>query len=313
MKKIILRTTLILTVLVMAVGCQKDEIMPVPSDQNKLEQVTFRASEFTLEELQAIHDAMLETINDLLAEGVFNNNNANGLIPQLRNLQRAIDRGDVVEGNRILDENINPHLEGLNEGGKFEGYEESFEELTDIGEGNINAGKVTDPDGNPYRWEIMDDGKKWLMSNLMYAVPESWIFPGKDPKYGRLYTWDAANAACQALGDGWHLPTGSYFTYGEWDALGDAYGYWNGYGFSNDDAYEALIEGGYTGFDALLGGFRDPSETFSGFGNFGGYWSGTQYGTQGAWNYHFNISTAKLHRASNLSKVWALSCRCVYE
>ena len=40
-----------------------------------------------------------------------------GLIPQLRNLQRAIDREDEEKANRILTEDIIPHLAGLHADG----------------------------------------------------------------------------------------------------------------------------------------------------------------------------------------------------
>ena len=49
-----------------------------------------------------------------------------------------------------------------------------------------------------------------------------------------------------------------------------------------------LIVGGSSGFNALLGGWRDSSRGFSDLDNNGYYWSSTNEGEKHAWRYHFN-------------------------
>ena len=101
----------------------------------------------------------------------------------------------------------------------------------------------------------MLDGKLWTTENLSVPVPASYCYNDAEEncrRYGRLYTWDAAPRACQALGDGWRLPTNE-----EWRQLGTRYG---GLRLESADlgkaAFTALIAGGSSGFDAVLGGGR---------------------------------------------------------
>ena len=146
----------------------------------------------------------------------------------------------------------------------------------------------------------MDDGSIWMVDNLRYEVPDSWLYPEEaypedipyDPeRYGRLYTWEAAVAACAALGDGWHLPDDW-----EWVSLADAYGDWDLLEGINDDAYEALIapgedprgSAGYSGFDARFGGVRNGEDvSFHGLGKFGIYWSAWDLADGDAMSYQF--------------------------
>jgi len=48
----------------------------------------------------------------------------------------------------------------------------------------------------------------WMKKNLNIKTENSWCFEDKNAncaKYGRLYTWEAAKAACQSIG--WRLPS----------------------------------------------------------------------------------------------------------
>jgi uncharacterized protein (TIGR02145 family) len=99
----------------------------------------------------------------------------------------------------------------------------------------------------------MADGKQWTSRNLGVQSVPSYCYADLEQncrRYGRLYTWESARQACQALGDGWRLPTDD-----EWRQLAKQYG-----GMHDDapdggkQAYHALLAGGGTGFDALLGG-----------------------------------------------------------
>ena len=114
---------------------------------------------------------------------------------------------------------------------------------------------------------IVINGKTWLASNLDIETPNSVCYnddPNNCSTYGRLYTKADAIQACPLLGPGWRLPT-----FGEWEALVNLYG-----GFYNNAGYNALINGGSSGFDALLGGLKvGTTNAFLGLGNSGSYWS----------------------------------------
>src|SRR5215208_348674 len=86
----------------------------------------------------------------------------------------------------------------------------------------------------------MPDGKQWLTKNLDVSVAGSYCYDDAEPncrRYGRLYTWNAAQQACRSLGDGWRLPTDD-----EWRQLAEHYG---GVGGDSADtrsaSYQALL------------------------------------------------------------------------
>src|SRR5262245_52034567 len=101
----------------------------------------------------------------------------------------------------------------------------------------------------------MADGREWTTVNLNVNTSASYCYDDVEPnclRYGRLYTWESAQRGCQSLGDGWRLPTDD-----EWRRMAKHYG-----GLGNDSpekgnaAYAALVSGGTSGFNAVLGGNR---------------------------------------------------------
>lgn len=158
------------------------------------------------------------------------------------------------------------------------------------------------------------NGPIWMTQNLNHAIPDSWCYddePQKCRRYGRLYTWESAQSACSKLG--WRLPTDQ-----EWQAITKRFG-----GATNSDllnegqrAYEALIDGGTTGFNVLLGGFRYPEHpnyhlTF-GLGEQGTYWTATEASILTAWSYTFSFFYGSVYRQHELdSKNHGKSSRCV--
>lgn len=156
---------------------------------------------------------------------------------------------------------------------------------------------------------IVLNKQTWLAENLNIYVDDSWCYDGKDEnckKYGRLYTWAAAKKGCAALGSGWRLPTDR-----EWRDMAKQFG-----GVSDDasdngaTAYKALINGGRSGFAALLGGRRNTDGSYYYQGVYGYYWSGTERGASDAWGYNFNYG--KLYRNNN-RKSYAFSVRCLQD
>lgn len=102
--------------------------------------------------------------------------------------------------------------------------------------------------------------RTWMAQNLNYEVPDSFCYkdePAYCEAYGRLYTFEAAVAACP---DGWHVPTIS-----EWNLLFQTYG-------GIRKAGSALMRDGESGIDLAFGGFGDPGSVFKNIGISGNYW-----------------------------------------
>ena len=180
------------------------------------------------------------------------------------------------------------------------------------GDDHPSGGTVKDPDGKTYEWKRMADNRVWMVDNLAYDIPghtSLWYDydPANGEKYGRLYDWQAAKAACKALGDGWRLSAST-----DWEDLVAAYGGWEAPDNADSkNAYAALIEGGSSGFNALLAGWRSSDGSFFGQGGFGSYWSATDFDSLEAWGYFFNGNVNLLYRYFRYPKSDARSCRCV--
>ena len=119
----------------------------------------------------------------------------------------------------------------------------------------------------------------WMAENL--NCPAEGKFStcyGNDPdncdKYGRLYAWDAAMAACPS---GWHLPSNE-----EWAALVDYVGKGAGIKLKKDSwgsVCLALDCGGTDkyGFAALPGGYSNNPSDFENIGSTGRWWTATKH------------------------------------
>ena len=121
---------------------------------------------------------------------------------------------------------------------------------------------VDERDGKVYK-TVRIGSQIWMAENLNFATNEgSWSLDKNpyfavdgtcclyndpkhikkyDEKYGRLYDW---NTAMKVAPVGWHLPSQE-----EWEELIRILG-------GNKKAYDMLIEGGASGFNALNGGSR---------------------------------------------------------
>ncbi len=306
-------------------ACEKEHILP--DRPERIENLPLENRSEELEYFQLIEEMLRDKVLQMLAAGSFTNNNANGLIPQLNNLLRAINEGDLFEANRIVEDDIIPHLEGLHNGKKLTDLE--YQVLLEIATGNYFEGTVSVGE-ILYRWKRMDDGKKWVVENLRHDVAgfdfkdDGWNFLINDENspYGRLYSLDAAIVACTDLGPGWKLPEES-----DWEGLVNAYGGWD-YGYPDEPvsntAYSALIDQGYSGFDAQLGGLRKVNTTngwtsiqYTGLSQFGVYLSTTAADDQHLRIYQFNLLEGEDVRRGMIDLTgdysYGLSCRCVYE
>lgn len=159
----------------------------------------------------------------------------------------------------------------------------------------------------------MPDGKQWMTENLNVNTGRSYCYEDAElncRRYGRLYTWESAQRGCQSLGDGWRLPTND-----EWREMAKHYG---GVRDDSDDsgkaAYKALLIGGSSGFNALLGGGRASDDgQYTRLEAHGFYWTASESGPASAWFYNFGRGGLSLNRHSDSEKQRAFSVRCVRE
>jgi uncharacterized protein (TIGR02145 family) len=122
-----------------------------------------------------------------------------------------------------------------------------------------------------------------------------------------LYTWEAAQRGCQSLGHGWRLPTDE-----EWRQIAKQYG---GVHEDSDNsgkaAYNSLLTGGASGFNAVLGGNRSGDGQYARLEAHGFYWTASESDPSGAWFYNFGKGGVSLYRQSGGNKLMAISVRCV--
>lgn len=160
-------------------------------------------------------------------------------------------------------------------------------------------------------FRLMPDGKQWLTENLSLAAAGSSCYQGEArmcTQYGRLYTWDGAWQACRAVGRGWRLPTET-----EWSLLAKPYGGVDGESpDSGQGAYRALIAGGCSGFNAVLGGGTGAgAQIYSRVAAHGFYWTASASGVASATFVNFAGEGQTLHRQPDGDKQRAFSVRCV--
>ena len=162
----------------------------------------------------------------------------------------------------------------------------------------------------PPPFKRMADGKAWTTRNLDVDIAPSYCYDDAEAKcrrYGRLYTWDSAQRACSALGEGWRLPTDD-----EWRQLATAYG-----GLRDETAdkgraaYDALIAGGRSGFDAVFGGGRALDGQYARGDAHGFYWTASETGPMTAWFYNLGRGGLSVNRHADGEKMRAFAVRCI--
>ncbi|MDR2556001.1 MAG: PEGA domain-containing protein [Fibromonadaceae bacterium] len=172
-------------------------------------------------------------------------------------------------------------------------------------------------DGKEYKMIVI--GKQtWMAENLNYNADGSKCYdnkPANCDKYGRLYDWNTAKTACPS---GWHLPSDK-----DWNVLMKfvnpncsdnsncedagtklkAISGWNtskGYKAGTDDY----------GFAALPGGYGSSNGKFNTIGNYGYWWSASEYVANLAYNRIMNYNSEGVY--GNLSEDnYLFSVRCV--
>jgi uncharacterized protein (TIGR02145 family) len=146
--------------------------------------------------------------------------------------------------------------------------------------GLVSQETLKDIDGNTYK--VVKIGKQvWMAENLKVTKDrdgnaiKSYCFDddeGNCEKLGRLYTWDVA---LKVSPDGWHLPSNE-----EWKTLIDHLG-------GESEAGKKLLEGGSSGFDALLAGAADFRGKYLYLGEYAIFWASTEANPERAYHQGF--------------------------
>lgn len=155
----------------------------------------------------------------------------------------------------------------------------------------------------------LPDGKRWTLTNLDTETLESYCYddqPASCERYGRLYTWAAAQKVCNSLGPEWRLPSMDDFR-----KLAQAYGGLSGDGPGNGKlAFKELLAGGGSGLDMLLGGGRDH-RGYARMEAHGFYWSTTEESPTSARLLNFAKGSGAVYNQDGGVKTSAYSVRCV--
>ena len=182
--------------------------------------------------------------------------------------------------------------------------DEEWQVLVDYAGGDKVA---KDPrDGKKYK-TVKIGAQTWMAENLNYAANGSVCYdnnPENCRRYGRLYAWATAMAACP---NGWHLPSDK-----EWQMLVD-YAGGDKVAGRKLKAKEGWAEDGNGtddfGFSSFPGGYYS-SGGFYGVGSYGDWWSSTQYEASLAYFRDMYVSNGNVRRYG-FYKSLLYSVRCV--
>lgn len=152
-------------------------------------------------------------------------------------------------------------------------------------------------DGQKYHYIEVNEAL-WMAQNLNFESEGSYCYDGVQAQcddFGRLYSWEAAMQSCP---DGWRLPDDE-----DWKRL-----IW-GYG-GVDNAGRELKEGGVSGFNALMAGYRDKNNFYGKIDSSAYFWSSTEQ------NENYASFRGMYHNYDNIgpytyTKADAFSVRCI--
>ena len=163
-------------------------------------------------------------------------------------------------------------------------------------------------DGMTYR--TVKIGKQvWTAENLNHKTENSYCYKDDEAncsKYGRLYTWKAAQKACPV---GWHLPSEEEFktlfeTVGGEAVAGKILKSTSGWkeNGNGDDTF---------GFSALPAGCKFDKVNFIAEGNNAGFWSSTEHSRLVASSMGLDVSVDNANLFVSNDKNYGFSVRCL--
>lgn len=172
------------------------------------------------------------------------------------------------------------------------------------GDGNPSGGG--NGGGGSYA-SVAIEGKKWMSKNLNIEAGNSWCYENVTDsckKYGRLYDWATAMTICPS---GWRLPDKE-----DWNSLvataggseaGSKLKFTSGW-YDNGNGTNEF------GFSALPGGYRGLGNSFYHAGDYGTWWTATEYDKGGAYYRSIDYGYDRVNESSG-DKGLGFSVRCV--
>ena len=303
----------ILILVVIPIGCHKEEQLPVDNlVDNAGHERTLKNGDHT-----AFLEKLISNIEVLIADATLNTGNGNALIVKINAAIKSLDKGNSNAANNQLSAFIN-QVEAFIQNGTITSDQaivliEAAEQAIEGDFSLIVYGSIIDArDGQEYITVKIGD-QWWMAENLAYlplvnvssdgsdSEPRYYVYDYEgtsvsDAKatsnyndYGVHYNWEAAKAACPSE---WHLPSDEEFTILT-DYLGDDAGkkmkstsgwYNNGNGDNS------------SGFNALPGGYRDYGGGFYRLGNFAYFWSSSPHESSIAWERHLYYNHDGVYR-----------------
>lgn len=137
--------------------------------------------------------------------------------------------------------------------------------------------------GKEYK-TIKINNQLWMAENLALLVKDSWFYKDNalyGPRFGRLYSWNAAMEACP---EGWKLPSVE-----DWENMLSHYG-------GEIDAYKHLLEDGKGGLNLTFGGYRTIREEFFSIERAADYWTSTSAGLANSWMFYLIMKKEKVFK-----------------
>jgi uncharacterized protein (TIGR02145 family) len=186
---------------------------------------------------------------------------------------------------------------------------ESFSSSSDVEERTVEYGFFADFRDNKTYKTIAVGSLTWFAENLNFKTGNSWCYDNDEfncKKYGRLYDWNTARAACPS---GWHLPSRA-----EWNDMVSVIGSniageklksihdWSKIGKKGTDEY---------GFCALPGGRRFTNGNFRLLGETGNWWTSSECSNLEAYYRYMNASISEVGESNYYRKTMGFSVRCV--
>jgi uncharacterized protein (TIGR02145 family) len=212
---------------------------------------------------------------------------------------------------------------------------------TNVHNPSLTYGTVVDQEGNSYK-TIVIGSQEWMAENLKTSTYSNgdqihnvidqnewsnvttgaWVHYNNDSQYecpyGKLYNWYAAADPRNICPTGWHVPSDA-----EWSSLinyldpnadgGNNPNTAGGKMKSNGAQYwqspntDATNESGFSG---LPGGIRKDSGLFYNIGDFGYFWSSTEFDTDAAWYLEMDYNIGDTYRVTR-HKGDGFSIRCL--
>ncbi len=196
-----------------------------------------------------------------------------------------------------------------------------------------NTGSVTDIDGNTYQ-TVQIGTQVWMKENLKVSkyrngdpIPTNlsnaaWentttgayaIYndeASNNMTYGKLYNWYAVTDSRNLCPVGWHVPSD-----GEWTTLENYLGGDSIAGGKLKSTSSLWISPNIgatneSGFSGLPGGFLNFNGTYYYIGNYGYWWSSSEYSPAKAWTWSLSYSAGNSNRNGNYERS-GFSVRCL--